>query len=119
MNVLRHLYKDLFDMKQKGKIMRMLKRNILLVTLIIVYVTNLLGCTNSREPEMEETSIENIETENVKTDMDAIKKWFPNLKGAESTQWEGGNLTERDSAPGPSDYTYKGIIILDLKSLKL
>ena len=94
----------------------MLKKNILLVILIIVCITNLFGCTNSRELENEVASTENAKIENVKTDMDMIKKWFPNLEGAESTEWEGGNLTERSSTPGPSDYTYKGIIILDEQS---
>lgn len=94
----------------------MLKKNILLVVLIIVCITNLFGCTNSRELENEVASTENAKIENVKTDMDTIKKWFPNLEGAESTEWEGGNLTERSSTPGPSDYTYKGIIILDEQS---
>ena len=94
----------------------MLKKNILLITLTIVFMTNLLGCANSRELKKKEVPIENVETENVKTDMGAIKKWFPNLEGVESTEWEGGSLTEQGSTPGPSDYTYKGIIILDEQS---
>ncbi len=51
--------------------------------------------------------------ENVRTDIEPLKKRFPNLKGIDSAEWECELLTKQGGVPGPSDYCLKGIIVLD------
>lgn len=55
---------------------------------------------------------------NVMTDTEALKDVFPTLEGIESTEWEYELMSVEGRTPGPSDYSYRGIIVLDESSSK-
>lgn len=52
----------------------------------------------------------------VMTDTEALKDVFPSLEGIESTEWEYELMSVEGRTPGPSDYSYRGIIVLDESS---
>ena len=49
-----------------------------------------------------------------KTDTGVLKKWFPNLEGIESANWEVKVLSSNSGrVPGPSAFQSKGVIYLE------
>lgn len=71
-----------------------------------------MGCGNTNK-EIENT--EEIKVENIRTDLDQIKEWFPNLEGIESAEWEILIDDEGDykELPSPGSYTASGYIFLN------
>ncbi len=85
-----------------------MKKSRIIMAFLIIGITTQLGCTNTSEDQEE-----NVVVETVKTDTESLKEVFPNLEGIESTEWEYELMTIEGRAPGPSDYCYRGIIVLD------
>lgn len=82
-----------------------------MIAILVMVTATQLGCISTSEKQGQ-----TVEVETIRTDIDALSEIFPSLKGIESTEWEYELMTAKGRTPGPSDYCYRGIIVLDENS---
>lgn len=89
-------------------------KRIILLLAILLFCS---GCQNTDAKQKNETAdaVEEQAMENVHTDPEQIHKWFPNLEGIQSTEWEIIMDEEGDhkDLPAPGSYAASGYIFLD------
>lgn len=98
--------------------MRKMKSNIK-YRLLIVLLLGICLCGCGSKAYMYERS-EGQKVEQIRTDAEILKRWFPNLKGIQSAEWEvevlGSN--EQSMVPGPGAFRACGYIFLDEENAK-
>lgn len=87
---------------------------------IVFLLVIILFCSGCQKTDIERkkealNTVEEKDMENIHTDLEQIMKWFPNLEGVQSAQWEilmgdEGNFID---LPAPGSYTASGYILLN------
>lgn len=89
-------------------------RKVLFCFMVIICGLGVAGCQKQTDGDRMLEEVEN-KVNQKRTDIEILQKWFPNLKGLESAEWEVVVLGENEvsSVPGPSAYRACGFMILE------